>query len=87
VLLDWLLVILARGCRAKNPVFFPIQSLVSGFLARTRHARGNDTYNRAAKESLYLFCVGFNSDRMTYKFAETHQDESVRRLEYIYSAV
>jgi hypothetical protein len=53
VLLDFLPVILARGCRAKNPgLFWPAQTPDSGFLAHARHARENDTINCAEAKSL-----------------------------------
>jgi hypothetical protein len=40
---DFLSVILARGCRAKNPdLFCRSHQRNPGFLARARHARGND---------------------------------------------
>jgi hypothetical protein len=45
-------VILARGCRAKNPGLLSGQAPVSGFLAHGSHVRGNDTGDYAATKSL-----------------------------------
>jgi len=42
-------------------MFLPGQALVSGFLSRARHARGDDNKDSAGPEAASLYCARLNN--------------------------